>query len=363
MKKILTIVGARPQFIKVASVSRVLRKYFQEILVHTGQHYDHNMSGVFFDELNIPQPDYNLTVGSGGHGTQTGMMMQKIEEIVLQEKPDGILVYGDTNSTLAGALVASKLHIPLVHIEAGLRSFNKQMPEEVNRILTDHISTILFAPTIQSVRNLEKENITENVHLVGDVMNDAVLYNMRIAEKKFTLQQFGLEDRTYMLVTIHRAENTDNAARLEAIFRSLNEVKRQIILPLHPRTKQKLEQFGLLYLLEDSHHIKVIKPVSYLEMLYLEKHANAIVTDSGGVQKEAYFAKKPCYTLREQTEWVETVESGWNILVDPKEDSLSTIMNGARPSEYDEELYGNGKASERIVQEMLRYFKENKKCV
>ncbi|MFV9510484.1 non-hydrolyzing UDP-N-acetylglucosamine 2-epimerase [Tepidibacillus sp. LV47] len=348
MRKIVTVVGARPQFIKVAPVSRELRKSYQEILVNTGQHYDYKMSGIFFEELNIPKPDYDLGVGSASHGKQTGEMLAKIEEVLLMEKPDGVLVYGDTNSTLAGALAASKLHIPLFHVEAGLRSFNKRMPEEINRILTDHVSEILFAPTETAVLNLKNEGITKNVFNVGDVMYDAVLYYAKMAAEKYQLGDFGVEEKKYILATIHRAENTDDITRLKAIFEALARLKDTVLLPLHPRTENKLKEAGLKHLLQAA-NIKVVPPVSYLEMVYLENHAKAIVTDSGGVQKEAYFAKVPCFTLREQTEWVETVEIGWNRLVNPIKENLTQIIEAWVPASYNEHLYGNGDASRKIV--------------
>jgi UDP-N-acetylglucosamine 2-epimerase len=349
MKKIVTIVGARPQFIKVAPVSRVIRKSFNEVLVNTGQHYDHNMAGVFFEELNIPKPDYDLGVGSGNHGKQTGQMLEKIEDVLLREEPDGVLVYGDTNSTLAGALAASKLHIPVFHIEAGLRSYNKHMPEELNRVLTDHVSTILFAPTEPAVENLKQENIVENVFNVGDVMFDAVKYNSEIADDKLDLQRFDLRKKEYVLATIHRAENTDDRDRLKAIFESFNELDSTVLLPLHPRTEKKLKDFDLFHLLENSQVIKTISPLSYLEMLFLEKNAHAIITDSGGVQKEAYFAKVPCFTLRDQTEWVETVKSGWNQLVNPLSNDLKKLLKKTTYEKYIDHLYGDGHASEKIA--------------
>ncbi|MBO1511765.1 non-hydrolyzing UDP-N-acetylglucosamine 2-epimerase [Metabacillus bambusae] len=358
MKKILTIVGARPQFIKLAPVSRELRRSYQEIIVNTGQHYDHNMAGVFFEELNIPTPDYDLGVGSGSHGKQTGDMLAKIEQVIFDEQPDAVLVYGDTNSTLAGALAASKLHIPLFHVEAGLRSYNKLMPEEVNRVLTDHISSLLFCPTEHAISNLKKEGITENAIAVGDVMYDAVKYNIKIAEKNYSLAKFNVEKGNYILATIHRAENTDDKSRLEAIFKSLNLLADPIILPLHPRTEKLLKENGLYHLIEESTNIKIISPVSYLEMLLLEQNAKAIITDSGGVQKEAYFAKVPCFTLRDQTEWVETVEVGWNLLVNPIEHDLAHLITSFKEPSYVENLYGDGNASLKIVEHINHFFSE-----
>ncbi|OCA88925.1 non-hydrolyzing UDP-N-acetylglucosamine 2-epimerase [Pseudobacillus wudalianchiensis] len=354
--KILTIAGTRPQLVKVAPVSRELRKHATEVLINTGQHYDYNMAGIFFDELGIPKPDYDLGIGSASHGKQTGDMLTAIEEVIFSEKPDAVLVYGDTNSTLAGALAASKLYIPVIHIEAGLRSFNKKMPEEINRILTDHVSTLLFSPTEIAVQNLKNENITENVVNVGDVMYDAVLYNTSIAEEKYNLAQFGIKEKEYILATIHRADNTDSKEKLTAIFKAFAGLEETIVLPLHPRTKHKISEYGLSSLIEDGSNLQVIEPVSYLEMLLLEKYAKAIVTDSGGVQKEAYFAAVPCLTLRSETEWVETVEAGCNRLVNPLVEDLATIIQAFKPTDYSKPLYGDGQASEKIVKEILKYF-------
>lgn len=356
MKKILTIAGTRPQLVKIAAISRVLRETFQEILVNTGQHYDYNMAGVFFDELNIPKPDYDLGIGSDTHGRQTGKMMISVEEVVEKESPDAILVYGDTNSTLAGAIVASKLHIPLFHIEAGLRSYNKKMPEEINRILTDHVSSLLFAPTEVAVSNLGKEGITAGVYQVGDVMYDAVLYNTSLAESKYSIDEFKLKNRNYILGTIHRADNTDQKDRLEAILKAFSKLEEKVFLPLHPRTRNKINSFGLNPILENSKNIIVSKPVSYLEMLLLEKNAKAIVTDSGGVQKEAYFAKVPCITLRDETEWGETIEAGWNKLVNPLNADLAFELSNLSKGLPIEDLYGDGKAAEKIMSIMNNYF-------
>ncbi|WP_341301633.1 UDP-N-acetylglucosamine 2-epimerase (non-hydrolyzing) [Lysinibacillus sp. FSL H8-0500] len=357
MKKILTIAGTRPQLIKIAAVSRVLRESFQEILVNTGQHYDYNMAGIFFDELNIPKPDYDLGIGSDSHGLQTGRMLIAVEEVVDKERPDAILVYGDTNSTLAGAIVASKRHIPLIHIEAGLRSYNKLMPEELNRVMTDHVSNILFTPTETAVLNLQKEGIEESVHTVGDVMYDAVLYNMKLAEQKYKLEDLSLEEKAYYLGTIHRAENTDSKEQLTAILQAFSEVGEKVYLPLHPRTKQKIKDYGLELLLSDSDNIQIVEPVSYLEMLLLEKNAKAIVTDSGGVQKEAYFMKVPCVTLRPQTEWTETVEYGWNQLVNPLTADLGIILQTIQLGQPIDNLYGTGDAAIKItniLKEMIK---------
>lgn len=312
--KIVSVIGARPQFIKCAPVSRELRKKHHEVLVHTGQHYDHDMSDVFFEELHIPKPDYNLNVGSGTHGKQTGAMLAGIEEILLNEKPDLLLVYGDTNSTIAGALAAAKLHIKVAHVEAGLRSFDRSMPEEINRVLTDHISNILFCPTQTAVDNLVKEGITKGVILVGDVMTDALEYNYNLAEKSSRMiEKLGVTRGKYLAVTIHRPSNTDNKEHMVDIMDALGQTGEDVVFPAHPRTIKYLKEYGLLEALPEN--IKVIEPLGYLDMLMLMGSAKKVITDSGGVQKEAYMLKVPCITLRDNTEWVETVESGWNVLV------------------------------------------------
>ncbi|MBU4138641.1 MAG: UDP-N-acetylglucosamine 2-epimerase (non-hydrolyzing) [Euryarchaeota archaeon] len=310
--KIVSIVGARPQFIKCAPLSRELRKVHHEILVHTGQHYDHDMSDIFFEELNIPKPDYNLGIGSGSHGEQTGKMLTEIEKVLLKEKPDLVLVYGDTNSTLAGALAAVKLHIRVAHVEAGLRSFDRNMPEEINQVLTDHISDILFCPTQTAVDNLSKEGITQGVHLVGDVMLDALEYNKTVAEKKSKiLEVLGLKKDKYLVITIHRPSNTDSRENLNNIIKALREIGEAVVFPVHPRTKKFLQEYGLDF----PANVRLMDPLGYLDMLKLMAGARKILTDSGGIQKEAYMLGVPCVTLRENTEWVETLEGGWNVLV------------------------------------------------
>jgi len=360
--KFITIVGAPPQFIKAATISRILRQVSKsrEIIVHTGQHYDPNMSEIFFHELEIPQPDYHLNIGSGTHGQQTGRMLETIETVILEEKPDYVIVYGDTNSTLAGALAASKLHIPIAHIEAGLRSFNRRMPEEINRLLTDHIAELLFPPTSTAVSNLQREGIAENkIYMVGDVMYDAALYYGDKAESQSSiLDTLGLQSQEYILATIHRAENTDAPVRLRAIFTALKEISQQyvIVLPLHPRTRKALQQQGML---EDvSQYIRLIEPVGYLDMVMLEKNAKLITTDSGGVQKEAFFYRVPCLTLREETEWVELVELGYNTLVSPHLSSaeISLIFQSSltkMPFNHPE-LYGSGQAAEKITNILIK---------
>jgi len=312
--KIVTVVGARPQFIKCAPVSRELRKVTTEVLVHTGQHYDVTMSEIFFRELEIPRPDYNLGVGSGPQGAQTGEMLKRIEEALVKERPDYVVVYGDTNSTLAGALAAAKLHIPVAHVEAGLRSFNRRMPEEINRVMTDHLSTLLCCPTETAVTNLAQEGITKGVHLVGDAMYDALHDNLLIAQRRSTiLEKLALRSKGYLLATVHRADNTDQPENLNNIvsaFMKLARAGQTVVFPAHPRTRKRLDTFA-----GNGHpNLLMIDPVSYLDMLALEKNTKVILTDSGGVQKEAYWLHVPCITLRDETEWVETLEDGRNQL-------------------------------------------------
>ena len=354
--KLCTIVGARPQFIKAATVSRVIAftSGINEIIIHTGQHYDANMSHQFFDELDIPEPGYHLNIGSGSHGKQTGQMLAAIEEVLLLEKPDWVLVYGDTNSTLAGALTAAKLTIPVAHVEAGLRSFNRKMPEEINRITADHLSTALFAPTQNGYQQLLREGIAaDQIFNVGDVMYDATLYyNEYNAKRKTTVDTMNLKQQPYCLVTIHRAENTDCERRLKNICNALLELRSSvdIVIPLHPRTRAALFEMQLLQILED--HLTVIEPVGYLDMLALEQNARCIITDSGGVQKEAFFNRVPCVTLRDETEWVELVEAGWNQLCSPDQPfSLLPFMGDKHIGLQHkmDKLYGDGAAAERIV--------------
>jgi UDP-GlcNAc3NAcA epimerase len=412
--KIVTVVGARPQFIKAAAVSRAIqafnqrrrsfgrprsKKRIQEVLVHTGQHYDYLMDRVFFEELALPKPDYHLGVRSGSHARQTAMMLERIETVLKKERAEVVLVYGDTNSTLAGALAAVKLNIPVAHVEAGLRSYNRTMPEEINRLLTDHLSTFLFCPTHQAVRNLLEEGIkdgkTKVVKKVGDVMYDSILYYLEWAEKKSTILkdlnlvsqkselrhaprrvhgspvprwiqghspvphmvQGAIRIPHYYLATLHRAENTDNPKRLKSILKALNKIGKDVpvILPLHPRTKKMMKTF---HFFPETQGIKLIDPVSYLDMLTLEKNAKAILTDSGGVQKEAYWFGVPCFTLRDETEWMETIQSGWNILVGSE---MKTIVDEVRRRKGRKSplkkrgIFGDGKASEKIVQIIVEY--------
>jgi UDP-GlcNAc3NAcA epimerase len=332
-QKIVTVLGARPQFVKASVVSRALRAAgLSEVLVHTGQHFDDNMSEVFFTELDIPRPDYNLAVHGGGHGAMTGRMLERIEDVLLEEKPDRVLVYGDTNSTLAGALAAAKLHIPVAHVEAGLRSFNRRMPEEINRVLTDHVADLLFTPTDTASANLRQEGIAdERIHQVGDVMYDAALHYGALADERSTvLDRLGVTRGQYVLATVHRAENTDDESRLRAIFGGLQQVAAEldVILPLHPRTRGRLSDAGI----RTNGRLRMIDPVGYLDMIALEKNARVIATDSGGVQKEAFFFRVPCVTLRDETEWVETVELGWNVLVPARDAAVIADAVVRRPA-------------------------------
>jgi UDP-GlcNAc3NAcA epimerase len=359
--KVLTVVGARPQFIKAAAVSRVLRMRpgVREVLVHTGQHYDENMSAVFFSELEIPEADHNLGIGGGSHGAQTGRMLASLEEVVMRERPDRVLVYGDTNSTLAGALVAAKLHVPVAHVEAGLRSFNRAMPEEINRVVADHLSDLLFAPTSVAVDNLAREGITgDRVRRTGDVMYDAALFYAGKARKTSGIAaRLGLASTDYALATIHRAENTDDPERLAAIFDALAALagRLRVVLPLHPRTRKALEAVapgrrwptGLVN----------IEPVGYLDMVVLENRARLVVTDSGGVQKEAFFYNVPCATLRTETEWTELVAAGWNTLLDPTAPRLAARLvarlDAPAPATHPQ-LYGDGNAAGAICDALVR---------
>ena len=380
MLKIVTIIGARPQIIKAAALSRAISKHFngkiKEVIVHTGQHYDENMSQVFFNELGIPAPDYNLNTGSGSHGKQTALMITGIEEILIKEKPNAIVLYGDTNSTLAGGIAASKIHIPVVHIEAGLRSYNKAMPEEINRIMCDHVSTLLFSPTKTGYDNLVKEGFKTNtiapynadnpkVYHCGDVMLDNSLYFSEIADQKVDLQKkYGVSKGDFILATIHRNNNTDEPSRLTALFDVLNQVsvnhKKAIVLPLHPRTAKLLEQNlspEVYTAVKNNPGFKIAEPASFIEMIALEKNAMLVITDSGGVQKEAFYFKKPCIILRPETEWVELVNCGAAVIADADK---TKIMNAVESYSKQQDLefpafYGDGKAAEFICNEMLTH--------
>ena len=363
--KIITVIGARPQFIKAAPVTRAIQEHnregrnpeITEIMVHTGQHYDHNMSQVFLDELEIRKPDFYLGVGSASHGKMTGLMLERIERVLQDKRPDWVLVYGDTNSTLAGALAAVKLHIPVAHVEAGLRSFNKSMPEEINRIVTDRISDLLFCPTETAVANLAAEGITKGVLNVGDVMYDAIIFYREMARRTKNLSDYAVEVGAYVLATVHRAENTDNPDSLRSILAALRAIAAQtpVVLPLHPRTRKLLKNRGEEDLLNG---LNVIEPVSYLDMLLLEMNARAILTDSGGVQKEAMFHGVPCITLRDETEWVETVRSGWNHICGANQRSIMETwenLDRMTPKNISQSFFGNGHASEKIVSSLRAY--------
>ena len=371
--KIVTIIGARPQFIKAAAVSRAIaghndktsnseHRTITEVIIHTGQHYDEGMSAVFFRELEIPEPLYNIGIGSGPHGQQTGRMIEAIEKLLMTEKPDWVLVYGDTNSTLAGALAAAKLHIPVAHVEAGLRSFNRRMPEEINRVLTDHLSTLLFCPSQVAVDNLAAEGIsskrtpdsspmTPQILVVGDVMADALQFAAnKVDTNSDILNCLGLKPHHYLLATIHRAENTDNPERLGNIMSALSELAKRepVVLPLHPRTKKILTASHPSLLVSDS-LLRIIEPVGYFDVIALAQSSRVILTDSGGMQKEAYWLKVPCVTLRDETEWVETVETGWNVLTGADEKRIGYVAQNFTPPAEHPSLYGDGQAAKRVI--------------
>ena len=374
--KLVTIIGARPQIIKAAALSRAIRNHYadqiQEVIVHTGQHYDDNMSQVFFEELDMPRPDYNLHIGSASHGVQTARMTEGIEALLIKEQPDFIVLYGDTNSTLAGAVAAAKIHVPIVHIEAGLRSFNKSMPEEINRIVCDHCSTLLFTPTKAGLENLKREGFpmsndghytidNPKVYHCGDIMYDNSLYFAHIAEEKTNImQRLELAGKPFILATIHRDSNTDYPERLCAIFKALIQLSKecQVVLPLHPRTAKLIKtnlSEDLQKQIFNSSNIKLIPPVSFLEMIALERHAQLVMTDSGGVQKEAYFFKKPCIILRPETEWVEIVQTGNAILADADERRIMEAWQHFKdnPSTVFPEIFGDGHAAEFMLEQML----------
>jgi UDP-N-acetylglucosamine 2-epimerase len=350
--KIVSIVGARPQFIKAATVSRIIRAnpLINEILLHTGQHYDENMSDVFFRELNIPFPDFNLEVGSGSHAEQTGRMLKGIEAVLLSEKPDCTLVYGDTNSTLAGALTAAKLHIPVAHVEAGLRSFNRLMPEEINRIVTDRISDLLFAPTQTAITNLTREGLSDVTCFTGDVMYDSVLYyKERILLDPAKYATPGIPDE-YLLATIHRAENTDNPENLKNIFMAFSKLDCEIVLPIHPRTRKILQSTMTM-----PANVNIIDPVGYLQMMKLTMDATRVLTDSGGLQKEAYFLQTPCITLRTETEWVETLHDHWNIITGSDPDLIIKAAVSDLPTARQQRGFGDGNSARIILEKLLLF--------
>ena len=377
MKKIITVIGARPQIIKAAAISRAIKNNFSdkilEVIVHTGQHYDENMSQIFFEELEIPIPNYNLNVGSGSHGEQTAKMLEGLENIYMQEKPDAVIVYGDTNSTIAGALAASKIHIPVIHIEAGLRSFNKAMPEEINRIACDHMSTLLFTPSETGHRNLLNEGIKNDqkeaasidnpkIYLCGDIMYDNSLYFSAMSEQKSEiLKELEITTDEFILCTIHRDTNTDDTTNLNAIFRALLRIQKtsnlKIVLPLHPRTKDKMTSNldnSLLLEITQNRNIKIIQPLGFLDIISLEKNARLIITDSGGLQKEAFFFKKPCVILREQTEWIEIVENGNAVIAGANElKIISSVETLIKRTDFTyPNLYGDGNAANFICKKI-----------
>ena len=350
------IIGARPNFIKLAPLIKEIEKNkkFTYRLIHTGQHYDYKMSQIFFKDLKLPKPNYNLGIGSGSHSYQTGKVMIELEKFFLKEKPDIVVVLGDVNSTLAGALVSAKLDIPVAHIEAGVRSFNKKMPEEINRILTDHISSFLFCPTETAVYNLKKEGIAKGVYKVGDIMYD--VFKLKIKDQKSKiLQKLKLKPKTYLLLTLHRPQNVDNIDKLKNILSAINETGEKIVFPIHPRTKKMLHQLPVKnYQLSN---INIIEPVGYSDMLILEKNAKKILTDSGGIQKESYWCKVPCITLREETEWPETVQSGWNILVGSNKKKIINAIISFSPSSNYKKIFGNGNASKKIIKVLESVYK------
>ncbi|MDO8963154.1 MAG: UDP-N-acetylglucosamine 2-epimerase (non-hydrolyzing) [Coriobacteriia bacterium] len=353
--KVLSIVGARPQFIKAAPVSRALRERHTEVLVHTGQHYDYAMSEVFFEELGIPAPDVNLAVGSGSHGEQTAEMLVAIERLLVAERPDCVLVYGDTNTTLAGGLAAAKLTIPVAHVEAGLRSFDRTMPEEVNRVLVDHLSDLLLCPTTTAVKNLADEGVTAGVELVGDVMLDTARFNAERWDAGAVLDSFGVEPGAYFLATVHRASNADSPEHLGSIVDALSALDKPVIWPVHPRTAKNLAAFGLDARIAAAGTIRAVTPISYREMVGLLSNAAALLTDSGGMQKEAYFFGIPCVTMRDETEWVETVESGWNVLVGADATAIVEAVRGRTIPSERPEVYGTGHAADAVVAALERH--------
>ncbi len=356
--KIATIIGARPQFVKVAAVSRAINTHNQQhgpqrlddIIIHTGQHYDETMSAVFFRDLEIPSPAYNLDIGSGSHGRQTAQMLMAIEEVLIQEKPDWVIVYGDTNSTLAGALAAVKLNIRIAHVEAGLRSFNRLMPEEINRVMTDHVAHLLLCPSQTAVQNLAAEGIMQGVQITGDVMADALQFAASKASVKSSiLETLCLQEKGYLLATVHRAENTDNIERLNNILSAFKALEETIVFPVHPRTRKLLKATGY----HPPRHVKIIDPVGYFDFVALEQSARIILTDSGGIQKEAYWLHVPCITLRDETEWVETVASGWNVLTGARQNRIIDAVRSFKCPHEHLPLYGDGKAAMHCIQAII----------
>lgn len=359
--KLLTVVGARPQFVKAAAISMCLRERpefagIESVLVHTGQHYDRRMSDIFFDELGIEAPKYSLGVAGGGHGDMTGRMMQALEPVLVAEKPDCLLIYGDTNSTAAAAMVAAKLCIPIAHVEAGLRSFNRAMPEEINRVVADHLSTHLYCPTEAAAANLAAEGLVKGVSNVGDVMYDVALRMAGDgADDPVQLERFGLRDEEYLLVTLHRAENTNDLDRLGEVLSALNDLSRatKVVFPIHPRTRGVIEKHGLDHLLQP---LQMLEPVGFADMLRLERRAKCILTDSGGVQKEAYFYGVPCVTARDETEWIETVETGWNTIAGATRARIVEAVLAMRAPDSKPEVYGSGDSARAILEDLLAHY-------
>lgn len=349
--KIVSVVGARPQFIKLGPLSKGLRKYYHEVILHTGQHYHDNMSGILLKDLEIPLPDYNLAIGSGNHGEQTGKMLIGIEEVLLKEKPDLVIVFGDTNSTLAGSMAASKLHIPSIHVEAGLRSFNRKMPEEINRLVTDHISDYLFAPTNTAMSNLHKEGLSDKAVLTGDIMVDSLNRNLQKAIETPDIDKKLHQIKSFYLLTLHRPYNVDLAPNLQLIFKNLSLLNTHIVFPIHPRTKKIISNNKIII----PENIIELQPLSYLDFLKLEYLADKIITDSGGIQKEAYILKKPCITLRTETEWLETVEDGWNILANVNKSNFINKIESFRPDSKQRNVFGI-KVTEKMVSHIRKFF-------
>lgn len=344
-KKIISIVGARPQFVKLAPLSGVLSQNHEEIILHTGQHYDYNMSNSFFNDLKIKQPKYNLNIGSGAQGAQTASMLVEIEKVLQKENPDLIIVFGDTNSTMAGALAASKMHIPIVHVEAGLRSFNRSMPEEINRIVTDHVSKYLFAPTQNAMNLLEAEGLKDKSYLVGDIMVDVIYRNIQFANKKSTvLKDFDLKEDQYYLLTLHRPYNVDYPKILKNILDTVGQLDETVLFPVHPRTRNILETNNF----ELSHNLELINPIGYLDFIFLESKCKKILTDSGGIQKEAFILKKPCVTLRSETEWIETVDEGWNLLMKPETELNAEAIKNFNPIHQQSDVFGSDNVTKMV---------------
>jgi len=353
--RVLSVVGARPQFIKAAPMSAALRIRHEEVLVHTGQHFDADMSAVFFAELGIPEPDYNLGVGGGGHGAMPGRMLELIEGLIGEQEPEVVLVYGDTNSTLAGGLAAAKLHVPVAHVEAGLRSFNRAMPEEINRVLVDHLSDLLFCPTDTAVANLRAEGVIEGVHQVGDVMLDTARLVAERIDAEEVLGRYGLEHGGYYLATVHRAATTDDPARLASVLRAFAALEAPVVWPVHPRTRERIASFGLQELLDAHPRVRTVAPATYLDTSGLLRGAKALLTDSGGMQKEAYFFGVPCVTLREETEWVETVTAGCNVLVGTDEAAIVAAAGSPPQCAERPAYYGDGHAAEKMVEKLEEF--------